>query len=97
MVFKKVILDLSKYGFALYREHEDIYEYHRGLDDMLIAKLTVLGNIYSLSYFSKGKPHQEIKVANRYVCDNENELAYIILKGRIGGFFTSGISANKAA
>lgn len=87
----------DQYGFILSKTIVDetdrfgqsnIYEYQLKVSDELIIEVTVLDNIYSIVTKNK-EGIKQLTIANRYKCDNESELNFLLLNGRIGSILSA--------
>lgn len=77
-------LDYSKHGFALSENREGVLFYTCQIKDFLI-NLMVAANVHTLDYILHDN---RTYVANRYKIENQEELDFLILKGRIGWIFS---------
>jgi hypothetical protein len=84
--YKLPFILIEKYGFILKNNYDGLLEYHHSLGKNNYIELTNFENIYSLTYHLNGT---KIVIANRYECNTEAELDFILLKGRWGDYFQS--------
>lgn len=81
-------LDVLKYGFVLKEDKDNLKTYELVVEhfsDFTIV-LYVLAGVYSI-YFWHGD--YKTYVANRYRCETQEELDFLITKGRIAWVFES--------
>ena len=83
-LFQNILVD--KYKFVLDENHDGFLQYNHDLGNGNYAQVQNFEQekIFSLFYFLYG---EKIVIANRYECNTEAELEFIILKGRWGERF----------
>jgi len=77
-------IDVSKYGFELFKRSESKTEFYRRQFDDFYVELMVAENVYSVFIEKKDS---NIVVANRYKVENQEELDFLIFRGRVGSWF----------
>lgn len=85
-LFQNILVD--KYKFILKNNYDGLLEYYHDLGNGNYAEIQNFEKekIFSLTYFLYG---EKIVIANRYECNTESELEFILLKGRWGERFQS--------
>ncbi len=78
-------LNYSKFGFNLYKTSESGCVFYRRQFEWFYLELMVSADIHSLYMNTKGE--KEMIIANRYKIDNQEQLDFLILNGRVGEFF----------
>lgn len=87
-LFQNILVD--KYKFVLDENHDGFLQYNHDLGDGNYLEIENLENIFSLIwYINKPKTKMKIYIANRYECNTDVELEFILLKGRWGDYFQS--------
>ena len=83
-LFQNILVD--KYKFVLDENHDGFLEYNHDLGNGNYVQVQNFEeeHIFSLIYFLYG---EKIMIANRYECNTEAELEFILLKGRWGERF----------
>lgn len=85
-LFQNILVD--KYKFILKNDYDGLLEYHHDLGNGNYVQIQNFEQekIFSLIYYLYG---EKIVIANRYECNTESELEFILLKGRWGDYFQS--------
>lgn len=85
-LFQNILVD--KYKFVLDENHDGFLQYNHDLGNGNYVQIQNFEeeHIFSLTYFLNG---EKIVIANRYECNTESELEFILLKGRWGERFQS--------
>ncbi len=78
-------MDVSKHGFVLSRTSENGVFFYEKKTQNFVIELMVATNVYSLEYTLN---NNTVKVANRYKVENQEQLDFLILNGRVGWLFT---------
>ena len=87
-LFQNILVD--KYKFVLKNNIDGVLEYHQDVGNSSYLEIENLDNIFSLIWhINKPKAKMKIYIANRYECNTETELEFILLKGRWGDYFQS--------
>jgi len=76
-------LDVFKYGFALSEDKDGLFSYEKKVAGMTIC-LIEAANMYTLYYWQKDN---KVNVANRYIVETQEQLDFLIFKGRVGWVF----------
>jgi hypothetical protein len=80
-------IDVLKYGFKLEAIEDDFIEvYTIEINKFEYLELTILGDIYSLRVIDRDASSRNLDVFNRYTVETQEQLDYLILKGRVGWF-----------
>ena len=82
-LFQNILVD--KYKFVLDENHDGFLQYNHNLgnDNYVQVQNFEEERIFSLTYFLYG---ERIVIADRYECNTEAELEFILLKGRWGDY-----------
>jgi hypothetical protein len=85
-LFQNILVD--KYKFVLDENQNGFLQYNHDLGNGNYVQVQNFEeeHIFSLTYFLYG---EKIVIANRYKCNTEAELEFILLKGRWGDYFQS--------
>ncbi len=81
-LFQNILVD--KYKFILKNNYDGLLEYHHDLINGNYIEVQNFENIFSLICYLNGT---KTVIANRYECNIESELDFILLKGRWGDYF----------
>jgi hypothetical protein len=88
LLFQNILVE--KYKFVLKNNEDGVLEYHHDLGNGNYLEIENLENIFSLiCHINEFKPKDKMIIANRYECNTESELEFILLKGRWGDYFQS--------
>ena len=77
-------IDVSKYGFELYEVSKSGIIFYRRKFNGYYVELMVAEDIYSL-FIEMGD--SQIVVANRYKIERQDELDFLLFRGRVGRRF----------
>lgn len=82
----KNILSPEKYGFKLIENDDGIKTFSIIVNSLETVELVQLENVFSLNYFLKEK---KTIVANRYRCNSQADLEFLLFNGRVGSILSS--------
>ena len=83
---KETKLSPEKYGFKLIENDDGIKTYSVIVNKLETVELVQLENIFSLNYFLK---NEKTIVANRYRCNSQADLEFLLFNGRVGSIFAT--------
>lgn len=85
-LFQNILVD--KYKFILKNNDDGLLEYHHPLTGKNYLEIQNFENIFSLiCHINEPKTKSTMVIANRYECNTESEIEFILLKGRWGDYF----------
>jgi|JI7StandDraft_1071085.scaffolds.fasta_scaffold931405_1 hypothetical protein len=82
----KNILSPETYGFKLIKNDDGLKTFSVIVNSLETVELVQLENVFSLNYFFKD---EKTIVANRYKCNSQADLEFLLFNGRVGSIFTT--------
>ena len=82
----KNILSPEAYGFKLVENDDGLKTFSVIVNRLETVELIQLENVFSLNYFFK---KEKTIVANRYRCNSQADLDFLLFNGRVGSIFAT--------
>ena len=82
----KNILSPEAYGFKLVENDDGLKTFSVIVNRLETVELIQLENVFSLNYFLK---KEKTIVANRYRCNSQADLEFLLFNGRVGSIFAT--------
>lgn len=82
----KNILSPEAYGFKLVENDDGLKTFSVIVNRLETVELIQLENVFILNYFLK---KEKTIVANRYRCNSQEDLEFLLFNGRVGSIFAT--------